>query len=329
MHLSDAYVSPATGLVFDGVALAIAAVATERMRRAPELARKLPLVAALAAVVFAVRLLRFPILGTAACGHVTGALLAGIIVGPEAAFLVVFAVQLVQAALFADGGLVALGVNAVNAAVWPLWVGLPIYRRLAGDGTRPARTIAGAVVASLVSAQLAAIGVVLAVGGTGRPELLSARFVGLVASAHVSLGAVEGIATAAMLIVVRRLLGVGRDAEFERAGGTAALVLLAAALFGAAVLADFASRLPEWPSWTLAEAGAEPGGTLAPVMARALELQRAIALFAGPAPPDWLGPAGGSAAGLFGAIGSAIIALLPGLVALQLRRVLDGDTGPA
>jgi hypothetical protein len=103
-------------------------------------------------------------------------------------------------------------------------------------------------------------------------------------------------------------------------------VLLAGALFAAAVLADFASRGPEWPAWSLAEAGADPAATRSPVIEGAIALQRRVAPFG----PD--GAAGGAAntsvVGLFGALASAAVALAPGLVALRLRA-LSGRRGAA
>jgi cobalt/nickel transport system permease protein len=333
MHLPDAYVSPATALAFDGVALAAAAVATSRLARSERLERRLPIVAGVAALVFALRLVRFPIFGTTACGHVVGGMLAAILLGPEAGFLVLLAVQLAQAAIFADGGLLAIGANAVNAGLWPALVGLPVYRSLAGDRPSSGRVLAAAVAASLVALELGAVGVAVAVGGTGRPELVSGGFLFLVAAAHVPMAAIEGIATATVLFLLRRVLGREREAGTEGPGGNAGFFLFAAALFAAAVLADFASARAEWPEWTLARSGREAPVELSGAVEASRALQRGLAVLPGygagsPGAQEIFGGATRSMAGLIGAVASGALAVAPGLAAVLLRRARrKGRTG--
>jgi cobalt/nickel transport system permease protein len=337
VHLPDELVSPTTALALDGVALALAGVATARMRAAPDLRGRLPLIAALAALLFALRLLRFPLVGTGACGHLGGALLAGIVVGREAGFLVVFAVHLVQALAFGDGGLLAFGVNVVNGSVWTLWVGLPLYRRLAPEGAAPARVVAAALAASLLAYQIGAVGVALSAATTEQPRFLTGRFLLLVAGAHLPLALIEGLATAAFVLVGRRVLGVRQGSEMLRDAGTAALVLLSASLFGAGVLASFASQRPEWPDWTLSEAASPPAAEPAPpaqvppIVAGAARLQRAIAPFPRYGERDgeggWLSQ-GGPAAALFGAVAAAVTALVPGVIVLRAREVRARRGGP-
>ncbi|HSN89619.1 MAG TPA: energy-coupling factor ABC transporter permease [Anaeromyxobacteraceae bacterium] len=325
MHLPDAFVSPATALAFGGVAAAAATVSTDRLARDEALDRRLPLIAATAALVFALRLVRLPVVGTGACGHVNGGLLAAILLGPEAGFLTLLAVQLAQAVVFADGGLLALGVNAVNAALWPAVVGLPVYRSLWGEGLTPGRMTVAAIAASLVALELGAVGVAVAVGGTGRPEFVSGQFLFVVTTAHVPMAVVEGLSTAAILLLLRRVLRREGEAGIERAGGSAAFFLFAAALFAAAVLAAFASDRPEWPAWSLARSGqAEPPEL--PAVIRASEaIQRAVAPLPAygersPGARAVLGGAHRTVAGLIGAVASAALAVVPGLAAWGWRR---------
>jgi cobalt/nickel transport system permease protein len=325
MHLPDAFVSPATALAFGGVAAAAAAISTNRLARDEALGRRLPLIAAAAAMVFALRLVRLPIVGTGACGHVAGGLLAAILLGPEAGFLVLLAVQLAQAVLFADGGLLAVGANAVNAALWPAVVGLPVYRSLVGEGLTAGRMAAAAIAASLVALELGAVGVAVAVGGTGRPEFVSGQFLFLVAIAHVPMAVVEGLVTAAILLLLRRVLRREGEAGIERAGGNAAFFLFASALFAAAVLADFASARPEWPAWSLARSGQEALADVPAAVRASEDLQRALAILPGygdqsPRAREILGGAHRSVAGVLGALVSAALAVAPGLAALLARR---------
>jgi cobalt/nickel transport system permease protein len=115
MHIPDGFLDPgvavATGVVAGGaVAIGLrTAEATFDERRAP-------LLGVTAAFVFAAQMLNFPVAGGTS-GHVLGAALATVLLGPWLACLVIAVVVLVQALLFADGGVSALGANIVNIGV--------------------------------------------------------------------------------------------------------------------------------------------------------------------------------------------------------------------
>ena len=96
---------------------------------------KIPLMGVAGAFVFAAQMLNFTIPGTGSSGHLGGALILAILLGPEAAFLVMASVLTVQALFFADGGLLALGCNIFNLGFFPAFVAYPlVYRRIVGDG---------------------------------------------------------------------------------------------------------------------------------------------------------------------------------------------------
>ena len=65
-----------------------------------------------AAFVFAAQMLNFPV-AAGTSGHLLGGALAAVLAGPYTAVLAMTVVLLIQALLFADGGLTALGVNIV------------------------------------------------------------------------------------------------------------------------------------------------------------------------------------------------------------------------
>ena len=91
----------------------------------------------LGAFVFAAQMINFSIPGTGSSGHLGGALLLAILLGPHAAFVVVASVLTVQALFFADGGLLALGANLFNLGVLPCYLAYPlVYRPLAGNHRR-------------------------------------------------------------------------------------------------------------------------------------------------------------------------------------------------
>lgn len=326
MHLPDSYLSQTAAVGFCCGAALLVGRSTARLALSKEFERRVPFIGVLAALVFAMRMVRFPLPGTDAGGHLSGALLAAALVGPDAAFVALVAVQLVQATVFADGGFLALGTNLVNGAAWSVWLGLPLLRLLAPPGARPVRLVGAAVVAAVVAGELSALGVALAVGAGSRPELSSLRFLLLVSWAQVPISALEGLATAAVLLLGRHVFGTDADGAMERAGGTGVLGVLGVALFAAAVLADFASTRPEWPQWAMTGASRAALPDAWPLAARAADLQRRVAFLpeygAATSPAGTLfGQAATSVAGLFGALVSSLLALLPAIVVARARHV--------
>ena len=121
--------------------------------------REVPVVGLVAAFVFAVQMLNFPV-ANGTSGHLLGGVLAAVLVGPYAGALAVTVVLVVQALLFADGGLSALGLNVINMAFVGAFGGYGVFlvvRRLLGrtaasvtlGGRRRRVPRAGAGVASL------------------------------------------------------------------------------------------------------------------------------------------------------------------------------------
>src|SRR5512139_4240159 len=147
MHMADALLSPAVGGTL-WVASAGALAHCSAVVRKELDDRKVPLMGVLGAFVFAAQMINFTIPGTGSSGHLGGGLLLAILLGPHAAFLTIASVLVVQAFFFADGGLLALGTNIFNLGVFPCFVGLPLFRGLAGKGPSPGRMTAAAVAAA-------------------------------------------------------------------------------------------------------------------------------------------------------------------------------------
>ncbi len=324
MHLPDVFVSPAAGIAFNAVAGAFAVAAALRTARSGEMQRRLPIMAALGALAFAIQMIRFPLPWTGASAHLLGGLLAAILLGPDAVILVMLPVLLIQALVFAQGGLVALGANLFGTAIFPAWIGFPVYRQLAGASPTPIRTVVAAMLGAFVSLEIGAIAVVLLVSAA-EPGVDAMRLVRMVSAIHVPIAVAEGVATAALLAGVRWLLPE-EQADGE-ASGTAVLAILGVALFASAVLADFASKRPEWPVWAAANVSA-PAAATPSVAERVRGFQLRIALLPDydlPGPKRgtaWPEGAAVSVAGLFGALTCALLVLASGLVSLPLGRVL-------
>ena len=156
----------------------------------------------MSAFVFSVQMLNFPV-AAGTSGHLLGGALAAILLGPWAASLCVAVVLAVQALLFADGGLTALGINIILMAVIPSFVGAGIFgaiRRLFGSTRRVTSIGAGVAAAISVPVAAAAFVVLFAFGGSVDVDLgaLMATMVGV----HMLIGIGEGLITATTIAAV-------------------------------------------------------------------------------------------------------------------------------
>ncbi len=145
MHIPDGFLDAKTLVVTTGLA-AVGVTAAVRQARTQLPPRKVPLLGVTAAFVFAAQMVNFPIAGGTS-GHLIGGVLAGVLLGPSGAVLVMTAVLTLQCLLFADGGLLALGANIFNMGIVGGVGGYYVYRivlRAFGD---PARFLAVAVAA--------------------------------------------------------------------------------------------------------------------------------------------------------------------------------------
>jgi cobalt/nickel transport system permease protein len=115
---------------------------------------KVPLLGVMGAFVFAAQMINFPV-GIGTSGHLVGGALLACTLGPAAACVVMSAILAIQALVFQDGGILALGANAINMAIVGVLAGyLPYHLWGRGRGRRAA-IFAGGVLSVGVSALLA------------------------------------------------------------------------------------------------------------------------------------------------------------------------------
>ena len=172
MHMSDGLVNVPTAGAFGLIAAVGLAIAVSRARADLD-DRTAPMAGLVTAFVFAVQMINFPIL-PGASGHLLGGALVAILVGPWVGALCIAIVLVVQALLFADGGLTALGTNITNMALIGVFTGYAIamvLRRLARRGR--GGLMATAFVAAFLNTVVASLGFVLeyAIGGAGVTSL--------------------------------------------------------------------------------------------------------------------------------------------------------------
>lgn len=207
MHVPDGFLDVPTSAATAVVAAAGVALALRGARRELD-ERTAPLAGLTATFVFAAQMVNFPV-AAGTSGHLLGGALAAVLVGPWTATLCISVVLIVQALLFADGGVTALGTNVLLMAVVGVWVGWGVFllARTALPKRRSLIPVASAI-GALVSVPAAALtfAALFMVGGTApvEPGMLFAAMGG----AHVLIGIGEAVITG---LVVSAVVGVRPD----------------------------------------------------------------------------------------------------------------------
>ncbi|WP_051823357.1 energy-coupling factor ABC transporter permease [Streptomyces sp. NRRL S-1448] len=239
MHVPDGFINAPVSAAAGVVAAAAVAVSLRGARR--ELAgagqgvgagaeRTAPLAGLVAAFIFAVQMLNFPV-AAGTSGHLLGGALAAILVGPYTGVLCVSVVLLMQGVLFADGGLTALGVNVSDMAIVTTVVAYAVFRLLVKvlPRRRSSVTVAS-FVGALVSVPAAAVAFtgIYALGGTADVPIgkVFAAMVGV----HVLIGIGEAVITA---LTVGAVIAVRPDLVYGARGLAKPLELRTSPLAGA------------------------------------------------------------------------------------------------
>jgi cobalt/nickel transport system permease protein len=233
MHVPDGFINAPVSAVAGVVAAGAVAVSLRGARRelggpSPSSGarsggeRTAPLAGLVAAFIFAVQMLNFPV-AAGTSGHLLGGALAAILVGPYTGVLCIAVVLLMQGILFADGGLTALGVNITVMGVVTVVVAYVLFRGLTGvlPRTRRSTTVA-AFVAALVSvpAAAAAFTLLYAIGGT--TDVPIGKVLSAMLGVHVLIGIGEAAITA---LTVGAVIAVRPDLVHSARGLAAPLKL--------------------------------------------------------------------------------------------------------
>ncbi|MFB4318454.1 energy-coupling factor ABC transporter permease [Actinomadura sp. 21ATH] len=214
MHVPDGFLDAPVSLAAGAVAVAGVAVALRGARRELD-DRTAPLAGLTAAFVFAAQMLNFPV-AAGTSGHLLGGALAAILVGPYAGVLCVSVVLLLQALLFADGGVSALGVNITLMALVTVPVGYVLFRALLRvlPKTRPAASGA-AFLAAAVSVPASALAFTLLYAAGGTTDVPIGTVAAAMLGVHVLIGVGEGLITA---LAVSSVLAVRPDLVYGARG---------------------------------------------------------------------------------------------------------------
>lgn len=324
MHMADALISPAVGGVMLAVAAGAIGYAVGKVKQNYS-EEAVPLMAVMGAFVFAAQMVNFVIPGTGSSGHITGAILLAALLGPYAAFLALSCVLILQALFFADGGLLALGCNIFNMAFMGCFVAYPVvFRPLIKNGHTKPRLIAAAALTCIAAAQLGAFCVVLQTLVSGVTELPFVVFAALMQPIHFAIGAVEGVLTALVLLVVWRVepgLFAMRTNAQKIASKTLIVFVCVATLAVGGGVSLLASQNPDGLEWSVERvSGAPELSADGNIYAVAADLQAKSALLPDYALPDSQNEALGTGiAGLVGAVITVIILFGLGMLARKRK----------
>jgi cobalt/nickel transport system permease protein len=195
MHIPDGFIDlPVSGAaaVVSGAAITVA-LRKSRGSMEQEIA---PMAGLTAVFIFAVQMLNFPV-AAGTSGHLLGGALAAILVGPWVALLAMTVVLALQAFIFADGGLSAIGLNILNMGVLTVLVGWIVFKFVLKIlPKKNSSVVTASAIAAFISVPVSALGFVFeyAIGGSGIIDL--DKVLGAMLSVHLLIGIGEAVITA-------------------------------------------------------------------------------------------------------------------------------------
>ena len=197
MHIPDNFLSPPVWACLDAVAIPSIAYVSRQAQKATT-NNRVPLLGVMGAFVFAAQMINFPI-GMGTSGHLVGGTLLACVLGPWAAALVITAILTVQALVFQDGGVLALGANVLNMALMGVLFGYLPARALFRTKWRSYGVFIGGTCSVLASGVLALTE--LALSGIRMPATLLEASLGLFTINAL----LEGAITVSVLRAIERL----------------------------------------------------------------------------------------------------------------------------
>ena len=253
MHIPDGFLSVGVSLVLWLVAVVVVGYALKRVN-ADLGERQVPLMGVLAACIFAGQMLNFSVTGGTS-GHLMGAAIATILLGPWAAILVITCVVGVQALIFQDGGLLVLGANIVNMSVIGVAVSYFVYntmRKLLGN--RSGSLFVGGFLSGWFSLFVASLACALqlALSGTSTANVAVPAMAGI----HALIGIGEGLITAGALVFLR---AARRDLlpeqQAQPVGGKLVWIAGLVIAVGLVIASPLASAHPDGLEWVAEQRG--------------------------------------------------------------------------
>lgn len=329
MHMSDSLISVAVGTSMAAVSTGLMGYSIRKVKNAELMDHKIPMMGVMGAFVFAAQMINFTIPVTGSSGHISGGVLLAAILGPYPAFLTMACVLLIQALLFADGGLLALGCNIFNLGFFAcILVFHFLYQPILKKGLNSKRIMITSILSVLVSLQFGALSVVLETTLSGVAKLPFLGFLAPMQLIHLAIGLVEGIATGAILCFIydtRKEILENTIKESKQVISTKQFttIFIIVTIIVGGIISLFASSKPDGLEWSIQGiTKVTEGNNLTSTHDKAEEIQEVTALL-----PDYKikneegeSKLGTSISGLVGSGVTLLGVLVIGTIAIKLNN---------
>lgn len=204
MHMADALVSTPVAGAVTIIAASLVYVACRKVKESPN-EQIIPLMGVMGAFIFAAQMINFTIPGTGSSGHIVGGVLLAALLGRWPAFLTLTSVLILQAFLFADGGILALGCNIVNMGGFTCLIAYPLlFKPLIKKKSSTLMLFICSILTSMVGLEMGAFAVTIETWLSGITVLPLERFLLFMLPIHLVIGILEGIATGFVLVYIKK-----------------------------------------------------------------------------------------------------------------------------
>lgn len=224
---------------------------------------KIALMGIMGAFVFAAQMINFQLPampGTS--GHLVGAVLLAIILGPHAGAIVISSVVIIQCLIFQDGGLLALGCNIINMAIVPSYLGYFLYKSITAGAFSSVRTYIGAMLGCVIAIEAGAVLVPVEAALSGVLLVPFTTFLVTMLGVHLLVGLVEGLVTIAVLGYIQQvrpdIVAANLQGKVRLSKKAVLITLTVFAVVTAGGVSLFACGFPDGLEWSYAKRPEQP-----------------------------------------------------------------------
>jgi cobalt/nickel transport system permease protein len=201
MHIPDGMLDPKTFTTLWGGAAGVIGYASHWIRKNMD-SGKITLMAVLAAMIFGLQMLNFPIAGGTS-GHFCGGSLAGILLGSWPGSIVMSGVLLIQCLFFGDGGITALGANIINMGVIGAFAAPLVYQLFQRFSSGYWSKVVGAALGAFIAVVLSAAAVAIELWASGSAPILAA--LSAMVFWHIFIGVGEAVITGGIVAYIAKV----------------------------------------------------------------------------------------------------------------------------
>ncbi|HNZ61283.1 MAG TPA: energy-coupling factor ABC transporter permease [Methanofastidiosum sp.] len=198
MHIPDGFLDMNIAIIYYILTAIVIGICIYKINKGGIDEKRVPIAGLVAAGIFAAQMLNWPIPGGTSA-HFVGGAVAAIILGPFLGCIAMVSVVTIQALLFGDGGITALGTNLFSMAIVDVFVAYYIYRTLSKKNTKIAAFVAG-----WIGITLGAINTGIATGLSSTFQYSITTTVPIMGIWHGALGIIEGLITVAIVSYIEK-----------------------------------------------------------------------------------------------------------------------------